>query len=544
MTNIELVCVLVFSVFFLQKSNADKDFLKCISYHSKNNITKLKIYAPETYIYSAIMESAEKENPRWHNSSSARPLFIASPTKEAQIRDVIYCCRKLGLQIRVKSGGHDYEGLSYRSKTPFVMIDLKNLDEIDIDVDEETAWIQTGVTLGQLYYAIAKKSKRHAFPGGLCRSVGSGGIISGGGIGTLMRKFGLSADNVIDARIMDVNGRILDRESMGEDLFWAIRGGGGASFGVILAWKLKLVRVPPKITIFSVRRKWEDRTTINLLQRWQKLAHKLPRDIFMRVLIQNTGLQKEKFVQVTFQALFLGRVEKLIPLVNQSFPEFGLEQKDCLQEPVSSCTNMSCLQKECFEVPWIRSALYFASRKTNDSLETLVNMTTQPAAAKSYYKGASDFVKTPIPEKGWEMIKNMFLEEDRPFMILDPFGGKMDEIAESQLPFPHRKGNLYNIQYRVRWEDNQEKVYRKKINWLRELYRKMEPYVANSPRTAYINYRDLDLGTNSKDYTYTEAKIWGEKYYKGNFERLAKVKSKVDPSNFFRNEQSIPPFQN
>ncbi|KAG5622730.1 hypothetical protein H5410_007948 [Solanum commersonii] len=63
-----------------------------------------------------------------------------------------------------------------------------------------------------------------------------------------------------------------------------------------------------------------------------------------------------------------------------------------------------------------------------------------------------------------------------------------------------------------------------------------------SPRTAYLNYRDLDFGTNSEDYSYSKAKIWGEKYFSGNFERLAKVKSKVDPSNFFRNEQSIPPY--
>ncbi|KAM3251745.1 hypothetical protein P3L10_005815 [Capsicum annuum] len=71
----------------------------------------------------------------------------------------------------------------------------------------------------------------------------------------------------------------------------------------------------------------------------------------------------------------------------------------------------------------------------------------------------------------------------------------------------------------------------------------MEPYVTNSPRTAYLNYKDLDFGSYDEDYSYSRAKIWGEKYFNGNFERLAKVKSKVDPDNFFRHEQSIPPYQ-
>lgn len=77
----------------------------------------------------------------------------------------------------------------------------------------------------------------------------------------------------------------------------------------------------------------------------------------------------------------------------------------------------------------------------------------------------------------------------------------------------------------------------------KETYKEMEPYVAKSPRTAYLNYRDFGLGTNQEDYSYSKAKIWGEKYFKGNFERLAKVKSKVDPKNFFRSEQSVTSYQ-
>ena len=79
------------------------------------------------------------------------------------------------------------------------------------------------------------------FPAGLCPAVAIGGYLGGAGYGNLLRKYGLGADNVVDVRFMDVNGDILDRSSMGEELFWAIRGGGASSFGIVLAWKLRLI---------------------------------------------------------------------------------------------------------------------------------------------------------------------------------------------------------------------------------------------------------------------------------------------------------------
>ena len=71
----------------------------------------------------------------------------------------------------------------------------------------------------------------------------------------------------------------------------------------------------------------------------------------------------------------------------------------------------------------------------------------------------------------------------------------------------------------------------------------MTPYVSSSPREAYFNYRDLDLGVNNVigDTSYEQASIWGKPYYKDNFDRLVRVKTVVDPGNFFKNEQSIPP---
>ncbi|KAF3666642.1 putative DEAD-box ATP-dependent RNA helicase 16-like [Capsicum annuum] len=111
---------------------------------------------------------------------------------------------------------------------------------------------------------------------------------------------------------------------------------------------------------------------------------------------------------------------------------------------------------------------------------------------------------------------------------------------ESETPFPHRDGNIFMIHYGVNWEKMESSE--KHLSWIRKLYGYMASYVSKSPRAAYFNYRDLDLGVNNKGNTSNaQARIWGEKYFKNNFDRLVKVKTKVDPTNFFRNEQSIPP---
>ncbi|KDP20183.1 hypothetical protein JCGZ_00003 [Jatropha curcas] len=117
----------------------------------------------------------------------------------------------------------------------------------------------------------------------------------------------------------------------------------------------------------------------------------------------------------------------------------------------------------------------------------------------------------------------------------------MNEISESEIPFPNRNGTLFMIHYASSWQNGQ-KNEAKHIDGVRKLYNYMEHFVPNNPRTAYANYRDLDLGMNSKNnFNVTQASVWGIKYYKDNFNRLIQVKTEVDPDNFFRHEQSIPP---
>lgn len=191
-------------------SSAHEMFLQCFSSHSQHSRSYSEvILTKNSSAYSSVLQSSIR-NFRFLNTSTLKPQFIITPFNEFEIQAAIVCARKYDMQIRVRSGGHDYEGLSFLSYQEFVLIDLAELSSISVDIESETAWIGAGASIGELYYRIAEKSKVPGFPAGSCPTVGVGGHFSGGGLGTIFRKYGLAADNVIDARIVDANGRILD----------------------------------------------------------------------------------------------------------------------------------------------------------------------------------------------------------------------------------------------------------------------------------------------------------------------------------------------
>ncbi|KAK7260399.1 hypothetical protein RIF29_26413 [Crotalaria pallida] len=497
-------------------------FNHCLTQNSQiPNQFPSAVYTPTNSSFTSVLESTA-QNLRYLLPSVPKPEFIFTPFHDSQVQSAVVCAKQLGIHLRVRSGGHDYEGLSYVSlnEEPFMILDLVKLRGIDVDIAGKTAWIQAGTTIGEVYYRISEKSATYGFPAGLCTTLGIGGHITGGAYGPMMRKYGLGVDNVLDAKIVDANGRILDRAAMGEDLFWAIRGGGGGSFGVILWWKIQLVPVPQTVTVFTVTKTLEQGAN-KLLHRWQQVAPNIDEDLFIRVLIQtgNGSIPGHRTVTTSYNALFLGGAGRLLKVMKQSFPELGLTRKDVV------------------ETSWIKSVLYIAGYPNGTPPEVLLKGNPQ---SKAYFKAKSDFVRQVIPEKSLNSIWKLFLQEDGPLMIWNPYGGKMSRIAESATPFPHRKGTLYKIQYVTGWLDGEKNMARH-MDWMRKFYNYMAPYVTKYPREAYVNYRDLDIGMKQSNSTsFSKACSFGYKYFKDNFIRLVKVKTKVDPSNFFRHEQSIP----
>ncbi|CAN1226533.1 O-acetylstemmadenine oxidase [Linum grandiflorum] len=400
-------------------SSKFQTFQQCL--HNNHNSSDAVLYLPTNATFTTVL-NAYIRNQRFTRPTTPKPvaipLAIVTPTDESHVIATVLCTKRAGLRIVIRSGGHDYEGLSSRSPSPFVLLDMHNLRSIDVDLASETAWVETGATLGELYYAIAKKSKTLAFPAGVC-----------GGYGNLMRKYGIAVDNVLDARVVDANGNILDRSTMG-DLFWAIRGGGGGSFGVILSWKIKLVKVPEIVTTF-----------------------------------------------------------------NAELPSGPLE------------------------VLLSREATHWS------------------------FKSKSDYVTEVIPKEALPQIWDALLKTGAAFTQWNPYGGRMAEIPTDEIAYPHRAGYLFKVQYFIGWTEEGEEAEADHIAALTALHDTVTPYVTKEPREAFFNYRDLGNGENSVDYPdWEKAKVYGEKYFKGHFERLSKIKRQFDPENFFRDQQSIPPF--
>jgi FAD binding domain-containing protein/berberine-like enzyme len=172
-----------------------------------------------------------------------RPALIVRVADVDDVRRAVALATETGLELAVRSGGHS--GVAHGSVEDGIVLDVRGLDALEIDEPARSAWAGSGLTAGEYTAQAAKLGLATGF--GDTGSVGLGGLVTGGGVGYLVRRDGLAIDSLLAAEVVTADGKVLVvDEANHPDLFWAIRGGGG-NFGVVTRFRLRLHALPKAV---------------------------------------------------------------------------------------------------------------------------------------------------------------------------------------------------------------------------------------------------------------------------------------------------------
>src|ERR687898_2373448 len=179
----------------------------------------------------------EEQRRVWNGSIDRRPAVIARCTSVDDVRTAIRFGRDHQLSVAVRGGGHSFPGLS--TCDDGLLIDLRLMNGVRVDRDARVAGAQAGVLLGELDQATQEHGL--AVPAGIVSHTGLAGLTLGGGIGWIMRKYGLTVDQLVSVDVVTADGEFV-RASADEnaDLFWGVRGGGG-NFGIVTEFEFHCV---------------------------------------------------------------------------------------------------------------------------------------------------------------------------------------------------------------------------------------------------------------------------------------------------------------
>jgi FAD/FMN-containing dehydrogenase len=176
----------------------------------------------------------------FHGAIDRRPAAIVRVADASDVARTIALARDSGLELAIRSGGHSNAG--HGVSEGGIVLDLSDMRALEIDAQGRTAWAETGLTAGEYTAAAGEHGLVTGF--GDTASVGIGGITLGGGVGFLVRKYGLTIDDLLAAEVVTADGELLQADAdTHPDLFWALRGGGG-NFGVATRFKFRLHELP------------------------------------------------------------------------------------------------------------------------------------------------------------------------------------------------------------------------------------------------------------------------------------------------------------
>ena len=415
----------------------------------------------------------------WNGMIDRKPSMIVRPLSIADVMQAVRFVREHQLPFSVRGAGHSVSGKSAADGA--VMIDLSRMKTIQVDAGKQSVVVQGGATWGEL----DKENESYglATTGGVISSTGVAGLTLGGGIGWLMGRHGLSSDNVISADLVNADGKHMSvSASKNEDLFWAIRGGGG-NFGIVTALEFRLhslASVEGGILLYPRS------AAMDLLLRYRDVTLTVPDEL------------------TAYAALMTGHGA---PLAAIAFCHCGARSQAAgaskqfflAQAPMADMTG----EKKYSEV---QSMLDF----------------TAPAGLHYYFK--CPFLRDLTDEAIRTIVEcSRSAPTEQTQVVIEHMHGAASRVPATDTAFGLRRDH-YSINIMPAWNDpgHAEKC----IAWARGFSARLESLGASD---AYVNY----LGD--------EGAAAVRASYGVNYERLSQLKRKYDPDNFFRSNQNIPP---
>jgi FAD binding domain/Berberine and berberine like len=414
-----------------------------------------------------------------------RPAAIARVADDADSARVVAFARETGLELAVRSGGHS--GAGHCTTDGGIVLDLRDMKALDVDVEGRTAWAQAGLTA--IEYSTAAGAHGLATGFGDTGSVGIGGITLGGGVGYLLRKYGMTIDDLLAAEIVTADGQLLrvDADSH-PDLFWAIRGGGG-NFGVATRFRFRL--------------------------------HELATVVGGMLMLPATSETVAEFIALAEAAPEeLSTIANVMPAPPMPFvPE---EQHGKLVVLAFMCFAGEAEASQRALAPFRALAAPIA-----DMVRPIKYPEIFPPEDESYRPTAvthTMFIDT-VDHGVAETIMKHLEASDASMRVaqLRVLGGAMARVPADATAFAHRASKIM-VNVASFYEGAEDRVVRQ--SWVDDLAAALR----QRDNGAYVNFL-VDEG---------EARV-REAYPGPTWDRLAAIKARYDPTNLFRLNQNIPP---
>ncbi|MFE2427910.1 FAD-binding oxidoreductase [Streptomyces sp. NPDC059373] len=429
----------------------------------------------------------------WNGAIDRRPGLIARCTGAADVLAAIRFARERGLLVAIRGGGHNVAGTALCDAG--LVLDLSLMRAVHVDPTRRVAQAQPGALWGDFDHETL--AFQLATTGGIVTHTGIAGLTLGGGIGWLMRKHGLTADNLLTADVITADAEL--RRAGEEDdpeLLWALRGGGG-NFGVVTSFRYRLHPIQRQVLAGPVF--WDMADTPDVLRIYRDLISAAPDELTTIV-----SLRKVAPLPVIPVQLHGRKVCAVIVCWAGD-----LDAGERLLRPLRSYGS---------------PLLDLIAPRPYAALQGMFDPTV-PHGWHYYWKSTE---LGGLKDDAIDVIAEHALRIDSPrsFALIFQLGGAVSRVAEDATAYSHRQA-AHNLNINGAWlPDEGEAVGERERAWTRGFFAAMEPHQSG----VYVNFLG-DEGLERVRHAYGER----------TFRRLVALKTRYDPDNFFRLNQNIPP---